>query len=307
LGEWFLAATEVWLDLNFLRAGVPISPPAPEVELYTDASSKGWGGHADSLSVSGTWSPAESSLHINLLEMMAVSRSLKAFLAYLRNKSVLLFTDNTTVSFYLTKQGGARSQSLSLAAEEILLWCQNHGISLQARHIPGKLNILADSLSRSHCVLQTEWTLSPEVLKPVWQAWYRPMVDLFATRFNFRLPVYVSPVPDPQALAIDAFSIPWASVLGYAFPPLPVLSKVIRKAREEKAALILVAPFWPKQPWFPELMELCHEQPLALSLRPGWLRQPRSGICHQDPGLLNLHAWRLCGQHCAHLGPPTAL
>ena len=52
---------------------------------------------------------------------------------------------------------------LVLVRDMILLWCQSNDILLLARHIPGKLNILADALSRSHMVLQTEWTLCPEV------------------------------------------------------------------------------------------------------------------------------------------------
>ena len=82
------------------------------------------------------------------------------------------------------------------------------------------------------------------------------MIDLFVSRFNHRLPLYVSPVPDPQAWAVDALSFPWSSLIGYAFPPLPLLGKVVKKARVDRATLILVAPFWPAQPWFPDLLVL---------------------------------------------------
>ena len=132
--------------------------------------------------------------------------SLREFLPHLRGKAVRLFTDNTTVAVYVNKQvGGARSIPLSVRLEEILLWCQSSDILLSARHIPGKLNIVADALSRSHMVLQTEWTLCREVLTPIWQAWHRSMVNLFSTRFNHRLEMYVSPVPDPGTLAVDKY------------------------------------------------------------------------------------------------------
>ncbi|KAL8576929.1 hypothetical protein ACOMHN_065656 [Nucella lapillus] len=84
----------------------------------------------------------------------------------------------------------------------------------KASHIAGKLNILADALSRSKAVLSTEWTLNSQLLDVVWTTWYRPMVDLFATRFNHQLPTFVSPVPDPLAWATDALSIPWRGILG---------------------------------------------------------------------------------------------
>ena len=42
-----------------------------------------------------------------------------------------------------------------------------------------------------------------------------PNVDLFATRFNQKLPLYVSPVPDNH----DALSVDWNCFHAYAFPP----------------------------------------------------------------------------------------
>ncbi|KAL8585912.1 hypothetical protein ACOMHN_061073 [Nucella lapillus] len=130
--------------------------------------------------------------------------------------------------------------------------------------------------------------------------WFKPQVDLFATRFNHRLPLYVSPVLDPTAWAIDALSIPWSNLLGYALPPFPILGKVLRKAREDLATLILVAPRWPAQGWFPELLHLSHVPPVKLSVSARSLLQPRSGIPHGNPDVLNLHAWLLCGTRCLH-------
>ena len=300
LGPWFLTVTAQWLDEDWLQKGVPISSPQHQLELYTDASNHGWGAHVLEHSAAGVWPPALKGAHINLLEMKAVHMALLSFQAVLSGKAVLLCTDNTTVACYLNKQGGARSSLLSTGAEDILLLCQDKHISIRARHVPGKLNILADVLSRPHMTLNTEWSLSQEVLHPVWTHWFRPQVDLFATKFNHRLPLYVSPVPDPHALATDALSINWSLMIGYAFPPFPILAKVLRKARLENATLILVAPRWPAQPWFPDLLSLSHTQPLQLRVRPCDLRQPRSGVTHANPGVLHLHAWLLCGSRCSH-------
>ena len=138
----------------------------------------------------------------------------------------------------------------------------------------------------------------------VWEKWHKPHVDLFATSFSKRLPLYVSPVPDPKAWAVDALSFSWKNVLGYAFPPFPILGKVLRKAREDSASLILVAPFWPAQAWFPDLLSLSQVPPLKLHLNsPNSLVQPRTGVPHANPVLLNLHAWLLCGTPCQHGEP----
>lgn len=300
LENWFAPTVTQWTVKSWVQKGVPISPPHTQEELYTDASVSGWGAHVGSHSASGLWSPCQKDWHINRLELEAVWLAVQAFKAVLMGKHILLCTDNTTVACYVNKQGGARSSSLSKRTEDLLMWCSSQGVSLSARHVPGKLNILADFLSRPHTILHTEWTLAHQVLQPVWDLWHKPMIDLFATSFNHRLPLYVSPVPDPEAWAVDALSFPWKGLSAYAFPPLPILSKVLRKARMDLPQLILIAPRWPAQPWFPDLLQLCHTPPLKLHVTHGGLLQPRSGIEHGNPAVLDLHAWRLCGGACNH-------
>ena len=97
-----------------------------------------------------------------------------------------------------------------------------------------------------------------------------------------------------------SLSIPWSNLLSYAFPPISIIGKVLRKARDESATLILVPPHWPAQALFPELLHLCHVPPIRLSLGPRSLLQPRSRVPHGNPGVLHLHAWLLCGTCCLH-------
>ena len=61
---------------------------------------------------------------------------------------------------------------------------------IRVRHIPGKFNILADPLSRLDRPLKTEWTLDQSVANSIFQMLNYPNVDLFATRFNHKLPLY---------------------------------------------------------------------------------------------------------------------
>ena len=86
----------------------------------------------------------------------------------------------------------------------MLLWCQSQGIFLSARHIPGKLDIIADALSHLQSILHTEWTFHEATLQQVWNVWFRLMVDLFAAQFSHWLPLYISPVLDLEAWAVDA-------------------------------------------------------------------------------------------------------
>ena len=108
----------------------------------------------------------------------------------------------------------------------LLSWCHPRKIILRARHIPGRLNVIADKLSRHNQVIQTEWCLSQQVFNRLCSNWGQPQIDLFATRFNHKLPKFVSPVPDSTAWAVDALSLSWSNLDVYAFPPVSLLSQV---------------------------------------------------------------------------------
>ena len=86
----------------------------------------------------------------------------------------------------------------------ILAWCTRKQVTLKARHIPGRMNVIEDKLSRLGQTIQTEWSLHPDVFQTICTRWHQPQVDLFATRFNNKLPQFVSPVPDPLAWSVDA-------------------------------------------------------------------------------------------------------
>ena len=78
----------------------------------------------DEFSSAGVWFADLVGTHVIMLELMAVQLALEEFRLFLSQKSVLLCSDNMTVACYVNKQGGARSFTLSLKAESILLFCQ---------------------------------------------------------------------------------------------------------------------------------------------------------------------------------------
>ena len=216
-----------WLEENNVLLGQPLHPLKHALQIFTDASNEGWGAHLDDHTARGTWSLPESKLHINHLELKAVFLALKEFRTLVCNKTVLIATDNTTVVAYINKEGGMKSGSLCALLWRILSWCTRQQVTLRARHIPGRLNVIADKLSRLGQTIQTEWSLHPAVFQAVCARWHQPKVDLFATRFNNKLPQFVSPVPDPQAWAVDALSLSWEDLDPYAFPPAAILGKVV--------------------------------------------------------------------------------
>ena len=94
----------------------------------------------------GLWSDQEKRLHINVLELKAVSPEPNSANA----------TDNPTVVAYINKQGGTHSAEMCALLWKIMTWCHHYHITLKARHIPGCLNVMADLLSRSNQVQSTE-------------------------------------------------------------------------------------------------------------------------------------------------------
>ena len=81
----------------------------------------------------------------------------------------------------------------------------------------------------------SEWGICSQVLLLVWDLWFTLTVDLFATQFNHRLPISVTPVQDPAALAISTFAISWSGILAIACPPLPIVGRVIWNTRVDQS------------------------------------------------------------------------
>ena len=108
--------------------------------------------------------------------------------------------------------------------------------------------MIVDKLSRLGQTIQTEWSLHPEVFQAICSRWHQPQVDL---------PQFVSPVPDPQAWAVDALSLSWEDLDPYAFPPAAILGKVVEKLKDYPCnRIILIASGWPNMPWFWDLVAM---------------------------------------------------
>ena len=284
-----------WLQEDLYRHGILMKIDPPSHTIFTDASLSGWGARVEpeGLLFHGLWTEDQSRLHINVLEMKAIFLSLTRAVHKVKNSTVLVSTDNTTVVAYIRHQGGTHSTVLSEEVWNILNLCLAHNIQLLAKHIPGRFNTLADRMSRIDKPISTEWSLNQEIANKIFQIMDFPSIDLFATRLNHRLPLYVSPIPDQKALSIDAISMDWNRIHAYAFPPFHLIRTVINKVRISQCRIVLIAPLWPDRPWFPELLGLLVSPPVSLPVMPNLLAQLKGRILHQNPGHLQLHAWEL--------------
>ena len=283
-----------WSRLEFLRTGNPLRVPQPTITVTTDASHTGWGGHCRDRIAYGDWSRYRVLPHINVLEFQAVFLSLHHFLPLVRHRTVLIRTDNITVAAYINKQGGTHSTRLNTLAE-LWTWCRRRDIIPTASYIPGQDNLIADFLSRGR-VLPSEWTLHPQVMATILRTFGPLHVDLFASVLNAQLRRYCTKALDPAAWRIDAFSFRWEGFRGYAFPPISLIPRILQKVRQDRATILLIAPWWPKRTWFLEMTTLITGYPRILPVPRDVISQPISGTLHPRPASLHLTAWPLSGR-----------
>lgn len=269
-----------------------------KLELFSDASSEGWGGHNHKNQTGGRWSVVEKENSINWLELKAAFFTLTVFAKELHDCDVLINIDNTCAIAYIQNQGGV-VYSLNLLANKLWLWCKNRNIWITARHIPGLKNTIADFKSRKFND-SLEWSLCQSIFKNIVKQWSNPDVDLFASRLNCKVKQFVSLEPDPDATATDAFSVDWGAFkLCYAFPPFNMIGRVLQKCVQDKAQLILVVPKWPTQHWFPMIHDLKTNigvNPLVLPMSSETIRLTyKPNVSHPIWHRLNLLCYRISG------------
>ena len=242
-----------WWTQNIYSAYKSLVDSEIDLVIHTDASKRGWGITDHENSSGGLWSTMECAQHINWLELKAIEIGIKSF--YKKHKHIQIFCDNTTAISYINNMGGMQSQECDSLSKEIWLWCCSREVWISAAFIAGKENKVADHNSR--CFNEgTEWQLNPAIFTKIIKDFYKPDIDLFASRINKQLERYVSWKPDPEAEAVDAFCLNWSTKTYYIFPPFSMISKVAAKIRKDKASGILVIPDWPSQHWYPLVKEL---------------------------------------------------
>ena len=282
-----------WSDSANITKGRSLQHWASQVTITTDAStSNGWGGHMGSQIVQGTWSEIQKTQHINCLEMEAVVLTVQHFLPQLKGKNVLLRCDNSTVVQYINKQGGTKSIQLCLKTWDLWNLLIQNKIQLKAAHIAGKSNVLADLLSRTK-IRHTEWSLQTSVVQQIFVKLGTPMIDLFASAENRKVQIFCSWLPHPEAYALDALSIPWDNLCGYAYPPICLIPKILHHMNQFRCQLILVAPHWPRRPWYPDLLKMIADYPLKIPNQKNLLHQPKTTVYHPSPEIFSLVAWPL--------------
>ena len=244
-----------WMD-NIKNVSRSLIPIPIDCIIYTDASKSGWGATDSHTSIGGPWSEQEILTYefIHELELLAAKHAIVSIFKTKVFKHVKIMSDNTTAVAYINHMGGIKSPVCNQLATELWEWAQREKIWVSAAHVPGVDNKEADKKSRQFN-LTAEWMITSKTFENICKVFGRPDIDLFATRLNKRIERYVSWKPEPECVAVDAFTLNWRDFdFIYCFPPFSIIRRVLAKIRNDKLeTALIVVPYWTTQSWFPTL------------------------------------------------------
>ena len=146
---------------------------------------------------------------------------------------------------------------MCLLVWRILAYCNPRNILIRARHIQGCLNVLQEGQNNSNRMVpsSSDIQLNLQSLAQTNGGHVYHQIESQATNLCL-------PVPDANAMNIDAVNISWEGLDGYAFCPLALIPKVIQKMNTYRCNMIVVAPGWPRMHWFWDLVNLSTKPPL---------------------------------------------
>lgn len=143
---------------------------ATKLELYTDASSKGWGILFQSQWCFGRWPESWiHETHINIKEVFPIVLAIELFAEQLQNSCILFHCDNQTAVAAVNNMT-SKETTIMKYLRKLVIKTMEYNILCRAEYIPGKIKTLADHLSRFRIDLfkqEAPWVeAEPKVIPP---------------------------------------------------------------------------------------------------------------------------------------------
>jgi hypothetical protein len=282
---WWRTHLRQWNGLSWIAA-------RPQLDVYTDASTYGWGLVINNRSFSGTWTASQQPRHINYKELLTVFFALRR--PEVKGRTVNIVSDNITTIAYINHFGGTRSPELMKLATSLWNWCLKTGTRIKTTYVPSAFNP-ADAPSRQ-LTGQLEWSISKSFFATIDREWGRHSVDLFASLTNHQLPQFMTWKPSPGAVGHDALQHLWRPLGNvYLCPPWNLIPLVLQKVKQERLTATIVTPNWPSAVWYPTIKKMTVAAPLPIP-RHHVLPAPGNApdILSKNPHW-SLCAWRISG------------
>ena len=200
-----------WQNPANVMKGADLHPKDHSIQLFTDASNEGWGTHLDQRSTQGLWSDQEKRLHINILELKAVSLALRNFNGQLDSGS-------------LHKQ--TRGNSLS---RDVRSPVEDHDLVPPLSH-----NIKGQTHSQVSECDGRPIQVQPSAVDRMVTASTGVQTDLPEVVHSSCGPVCHSFEPQTPSLCVQGLT-------AYAYPPTALLHRVIQKIKQCHCLIIVIA------------------------------------------------------------------
>ena len=158
--------------------------------------------------------------------------------------------------YYCNKQGGMGSWVLCQEALRHWKWLNAEGISL---HLTGSLNTRVDKL-RQLCLTEQEWQLHSEVALGIFQQRGEPWSISHLRERTVSKPLHIGVLK----AVLPRRHLDWGLGLLYTFSPLPLLPRVLKKIKKDRAQVILLA-LTGRGEWYPKHLAMRMCPPIRLA------------------------------------------
>lgn len=249
LGHQALRDLRWWLDLEaHAVGGRPIWPGTATMQMDADASGMGWGAVlGEMVENRGYHGTLRSGLHINVLELGAVTLAIESFRSYILHGTILKLRTDSMVARGIIHAQSSRSVTLMDEYRRVHTLCSGLDIELCFEHVSSALSERADRLSRENDT--TDWTINPTIYANLNGRYGPHTVDLFATELHTRCTRFYCRRPSPGALGVNALVQDWSDENSWANPPFHLLGPVVTCIFLTSATVTLIAPAWRAQAW----------------------------------------------------------
>lgn len=256
------------------------------VTLYTDACNYQWGVYiaADKsrgypeVSYKRPFHGDQLGWHITLQETYGAAQGVLEVVKErdLWDCIVLAMVDATTAVKYVRCLGGkkqAHAKAVMAMEEE----CIRRRVEVRCFHVPGEMNP-ADAPSRD-LVGVNELSLHESIFDELSRRWGPFEVDCFAAQWNNQTPCYYTwERGDPNAAAVDAFTMSWKGGTQWMFPPLhkQIQARIMQRLVADQVVMaVLVIPLW-KTETLAQALTMLVDAPMVIPVDDWVLKLPQA-------------------------------